>query len=87
LELDFDDNGKELIALQQLQRDLSFWIEGYCNRERRHSTIDYFSSIVYDQQFVSAPKRTPAWLRDLSTKPGESHASDEPRASPYFLRQ
>jgi transposase InsO family protein len=60
LELDLDDNRKELIAPQQLQRDLAFWIEGYYNRERRHSTIGYLSPIVYEQQFVSTPKLTPA---------------------------
>ena len=60
LELDLDDNRKELIAPQQLQRDLAVWIEGYYNRERRHSTIGYLSPIVYEQQFVSTPKLTPA---------------------------
>jgi hypothetical protein len=40
----------------QLQRDLAFWIEGYYNRERRHSMIGYLSSIVDEQQFVSAYK-------------------------------
>ncbi len=59
LELDLDCDRKELIAPQQLQRDLSFWIEGYYNRERRHSTIGYLSPIVYEQQFVSATKLTP----------------------------
>jgi putative transposase len=59
LELDLDDNRKELITPQQLQRDLVFWIEGYY-RERHHSTIGYLGPIVYEQQFVSAPKLIPA---------------------------
>ena len=54
LELDLDDDSKELIRPQQLQRDLAFWIEGYYNRERRHSTIGYLSPIDYEQQFVVA---------------------------------
>jgi transposase InsO family protein len=35
-----------LISPQQLQRDLAFWIEGDYNRERRHSTSGYLSSIL-----------------------------------------
>jgi putative transposase len=54
LELDLDDNRRELITPQQLQRDLAFWIEGYYNRERRHSTIGYLSPIDYEQQFNTA---------------------------------
>ncbi|WP_370593444.1 transposase [Synechococcus sp. BSF8S] len=54
LELDLDDNREVLISPQQLQRDLAFWIEGYYNRERRHSTIGYHSPIDYEQQFISA---------------------------------
>jgi len=51
MELDLDDKHQELINPQQLQRDLAFWIEGYYNRERRHSTIGYLSPIDYEQQF------------------------------------
>jgi putative transposase len=54
LELDLDDNRDTLISPQQLQRDLAFWIEGYYNRERRHSTIGYLSPIDYEQQFIAA---------------------------------
>jgi putative transposase len=54
LELDLEDDCKELISPQQLQRDLAFWIEGYYNRERRHSTIGYLSPIDYEQQFITA---------------------------------
>jgi transposase InsO family protein len=54
LELALDDNRKELLDPKQLQRDLAFWIEGYYNRERRHSTISYLSPIDYEQQFAVA---------------------------------
>ena len=60
LELDLDDSRKELISPQQLQRDLAFWIEGYYNRERRHSTIGYLSPIDYEQQIIAARTLTPA---------------------------
>jgi transposase InsO family protein len=59
LELDLDDDSKELIRPQQLQRDLAFWIEGYYNRERRHSSIGYLSPIDYEQQFIAARTLTP----------------------------
>lgn len=59
LELDLDDNRDTLISPQQLQRDLAFWIEGYYNRERRHSRIDYLSPIDYEQQFIAARTLTP----------------------------
>lgn len=55
-ELDLDDNRKELINPQQLQRELAFWIEGYYNRERRHSTNGYLSPIDYEQQFIADRK-------------------------------
>jgi transposase InsO family protein len=58
LELALDDNRKELIDPKGLQRDLAFWIEGYYNRERRHSTIGYLSPIDYEQQFTVAHKLT-----------------------------
>jgi transposase InsO family protein len=59
LELDLDDDREALISPQQLQRDLAFWIEGYYNRERRHSTIAYFSPIGYEQVFIAARTLTP----------------------------
>jgi putative transposase len=59
LELSLDDHREELISPQQLQRDLAFWIEGYYNRERRHSTIGYLSPIDYEQQFIAASTLTP----------------------------
>jgi len=45
---------------QQLIRHLAFWIDGYYNRERRHSTIGYLSPIDYEQQFIAPRKLTPA---------------------------
>ena len=59
LELGLDDNREVLISPQQLQRDLAFWIEGYYNRERRHSTIGYLSPIDYEQAFITARTLTP----------------------------
>jgi transposase InsO family protein len=44
---------------QQLIRQLAFWIDGYYNRERRHSTIGYLSPIDYEQQFVNTRTLTP----------------------------
>ena len=60
LELDLDDNREQLITPQQLQRDLAFWIEGYYNRERRHSTIGYLSPIDFEQQAIAARTLTSA---------------------------
>ena len=45
---------------QQLIRHLAFWIDGYYNRERRHSTIGYLSPIDYEQQFINTRKLTTA---------------------------
>jgi putative transposase len=55
-ELDLDDDAETLLSSQQLQSRLAFWIDGYYNRERRHSTIGYLSPIAYEQQFVSTRK-------------------------------
>jgi hypothetical protein len=63
------------------------WIEGYCNRERRHSTIDSFSSINYDQQFVSGSKRNPAQPRDLSTKSEAPQRTEQKRSSALSLNK
>jgi transposase InsO family protein len=59
LELNLDDDREVLISPQQLQRELAFWIEGYYNRERRHSTIGYMSPIDYEQAFIAARTLTP----------------------------
>ena len=59
LELNLDDDREVLISPQQLQRDLAFWIEGYYNRERRHSTIGYISPIDYEQACIAAHTITP----------------------------
>jgi transposase InsO family protein len=48
-----------LLSPQQLLRLLAFWFEGYYNRERRHSTIGYFSPIDYEQQFINTRTLTP----------------------------
>jgi putative transposase len=72
LELDLDDNRDTLISPQQLQRDLAFWIEGYYNRERRHSTIGYLSPIDYEQQFIAARTLTPVIPTSTGTVPRDA---------------
>ena len=52
-ELDLDDDAEILNSPQQLIRHLAFWIDGYYNRERRHSTIGYLSPIDYEQQAIN----------------------------------
>ena len=59
-ELELDDDAEIRISPQQLQRDLAFWIDGYYNRERRHSTLSYLSPIDYEQQFIAARTLTRA---------------------------
>jgi transposase InsO family protein len=59
LELELEGNRRVPISPQQLRRDLAFWIEGYYNRERRHSTIAYLSPIDYEQQFIATRTLTP----------------------------
>jgi len=66
LELDFEDNRKGLIAPQELQCDLAFWIEGYYNHERRHSTMGDLSPIIYENS-SSRPLNSP--LRSLEPCP------------------
>ncbi len=62
LELDLDDDRAVQISPQQLKRDLAFWIEGYYNLERRHSTIGYLCPIDYEQRFIAVPRHTPVNL-------------------------
>ncbi|WP_254940455.1 IS3 family transposase [Cyanobium sp. Morenito 9A2] len=59
-ELDLDEDTEVLHTPEQLQRDLAIWIDGDCNRERRHSAIGYLSPIDYEQQFITTRKLTPA---------------------------
>jgi transposase InsO family protein len=58
-ELDLDDDAKNLFNPAQIQRSLAFWIEGYYNRERRHSTIGYISPIDYEQCTAGPPTLRP----------------------------
>ena len=54
-ELGLDDDDEETRpSPKELQPDLAFWIDGYYNRERRHSTLNYLSPIDYEQQFIAA---------------------------------
>ena len=59
----FDPDTREALIIdpvqEQLQRDLAFWIEGYYNRERRHSTIGYMSPIDYEKACIAARTLTP----------------------------
>jgi transposase InsO family protein len=60
-ELGLDDADEETRhSPKELQRDLAFWIDGYYNRERRHSTLNYLSPIDYEQQYICARTLTPA---------------------------
>jgi transposase InsO family protein len=59
-QLQRDDDAEALFSTQQLQSRLAVWIDGYYNRERRHSTIGYFSPIVYEQQYIAACTLTTA---------------------------
>jgi len=70
-ELDLDDDAEALFSTQQLQSRLAFWIDGYYNRERRHSTIGYLSPIDYEQQYIAARTLTTARPGSLSTESGQ----------------
>ena len=52
-EMGLDDDAVTLYSPQQLIRQFAFWIDGYYNRERRHSTIGFLSPIDYEQQFIN----------------------------------
>jgi len=58
-ELELDDTADAVNSPRQLIRQLAFWIDGYYNRERRHSTIGYLSPIDYEQQFINTRTLTP----------------------------
>ncbi len=58
-ELGLDDDAEILNSPLQLIRQLAFWIDGYYNRERRHSTIGYLSPIDYEQQFINTRSLKP----------------------------
>jgi len=60
-ELDLDDDAEALFSSQQLQSRLAFWIDGYYNRERRHSTVGYLSPIDYEQQYITTRTLTRVW--------------------------
>jgi putative transposase len=58
-ELGLDDDAEILNSPQQLISHLAFWIDGYYNRERRHSTIGFLSPIDYEQQLINTRTLTP----------------------------
>ena len=35
---------------EELLKDLAFWIDGYYNPERRHSSIGYYSPIAFENR-------------------------------------
>ena len=59
-ELGLNDDAVARISPHRLQRDLACWIDGYYNRERRHSTLSYLSPIDYEQQLIAARRLTHA---------------------------
>jgi transposase InsO family protein len=58
-EMSLDDDAVTLNSPQQLIRHLAYWIDGYYNRERRHSTIGYLSPINYEQVSINTRTLTP----------------------------
>jgi transposase InsO family protein len=54
-----DDDAVTLNSPHQLIRYLGFWIDGYYNHERRHSTIGYLSPINYEQVSINTLTLTP----------------------------
>ena len=58
-EMSLDDDAVTLNSPQQLIRHLAYWIDGYYNRERRHSTIGYLSPINYEQESINTRTLTP----------------------------
>jgi putative transposase len=63
-----DDDAVTLNSPQQLIRHLAFWIDGYYNREHRHSTIDCLSPIDYEQQSINTRTLSPMDLGLLSAE-------------------
>lgn len=51
--LGLDDEAKNVNRPMQLTRQQAFWIDGYYNRKRRHSTVGYLSRIDYKEQFTN----------------------------------
>ena len=50
LENSLDDNSKVLLTPWELQSEIAYWIEGYCNRDRCYSIINYLSPIEYEER-------------------------------------
>ena len=73
LENDLDDNSKILLNPWELQRETAYWIEGYYNRERRHSSINYLSPFSTKNGLVETVKCMRWRPEGLSTKAGEAH--------------
>lgn len=50
LENDLGDNSKTLLTPWELKRETTYWIEGCCNRESSHSSINHLSPIEYEER-------------------------------------
>ena len=81
IELDLDDDAKTLLNPAQIQRSLAFWIEGYYNRERRHSTFGFLSPINDELCLATTTTIIPVKPLDLSSKSGELHIGSRTRES------
>jgi transposase InsO family protein len=81
--LDVDADAPVLQTLQQLQRQLAFWIDGYYNRERRHSTIGYLRPIDHVQQYIAARTLTTARPSSLSIESGQPHLGRQFRKATF----
>ena len=57
----------------QLLCDLWVWIEGYCNRRRRHSAIGYCTPIAFKEGHAQRAKLMLMAERDLSIELGQPH--------------
>jgi putative transposase len=69
-ELGLDDATEGLLSAQKLQHRLALCIDGYCNCERRPSTIDHISPIDYEWLLITTYKINPAEPRELPTELG-----------------
>jgi len=57
--LGLDDDAEILNRPQQLIREMTFWMDGYYNRERRHSTIGYLGPIDNELQLINTRTLSP----------------------------
>lgn len=60
-------DGRAWASLEELERDVAAFLDGYYNRERLHSALGYVSPVEFEQQQAAAPPalRLPAALSFL----------------------